>query len=53
MGKGTRDETKLLMADEGVITGRGPQLEQLAQKFIKAIAQHRHWDRENKGQVPA
>ena len=32
------------MADEGVITGRGPHLEQLAQKFIKSIAQHRRWD---------
>ncbi len=40
--------------DEGVIHRcRGAQTSQVAAKFMKAIAQHRHWDRESKGQVPA
>jgi catalase len=47
------DDTKLLDGDEGVITGRGAQIGQVAGKFIKALARHRHWEREGKGQVPA
>lgn len=49
----TQNEVKLLSADEGIITGRGVHMGQVAAKFIKAMAQHRHWDRETKGQVPA
>ena len=48
-----QDDSKLLTADEGIITGRGPHIGQVAGKFIKAMTQHRHWDREAKGQVPA
>ena len=47
------DESKLMAPDEGIIIGRGTQTSQVAATFIKAIAQHRHWDRESKGQVPA
>ncbi|MDK2744097.1 MAG: catalase [Nitrospira sp. BO4] len=47
------DETKLLAGDEGIVTGRGTQIVQVAGKFIKALAQHRHWDRESKGQMSA
>jgi catalase len=46
-------EVGLLTGDEGIITGRGTHMSQVAAKFIKAMAQHRHWDRELKGQVPA
>ena len=48
-----QDENKLMAADEGVITSRGAQTSQVAASFIRAIAQHRHWDREAKGQMPA
>jgi catalase len=47
------DRTKLLAGDEGIVTGRGAQITQVASKFIKALTQHRHWDRESKGQMPA
>lgn len=43
----------LLAGDEGIVTGRGAQIGKVAGKFIKAMAQHRHWDRESKGQMPA
>jgi catalase len=42
-----------LVADEGVITGQDAQAGKAALEFIKAIAQHRHWSREVKDQVPA
>jgi catalase len=48
-----QDESKFMAPDEGVITGRGAQTNQMAASFIRAIAQHRHWDREAKGQMPA
>lgn len=42
-----------LVADEGVIISRQAQSGNVAEAFIKAIAQHRHWSREMKAQVPA
>ena len=48
-----QDDAKLLAGDEGIITGRGAQIGQVARTFIKALAQHRHWERESKGQMPA
>ena len=39
--------------DEGVIIGRDARVDDVAAEFIKAIAQHRHWSREMKDQVPA
>ncbi len=48
-----RDESKFMTGDEGIVMGRGAQTSQIAAMFIQAIAQHRHWDREAKGQVPA
>ena len=48
-----QDAMKVLTGDEGVITGRDAQMGQVAHKFIKALARHRHWEREGKGQVPA
>jgi catalase len=38
---------------EGVIIGRDARMDDVAAEFIKAIAQHRHWSREIKDQVPA
>ena len=48
-----QDESKFMAPDEGVIMGRGAPTSQVAATFIHAIAQHRHWGREAKGQMPA
>jgi catalase len=40
-------------AEGGVIIGREAQASNVAAEFIHAIAQHRHWTREMKDQVPA
>lgn len=43
-----------IMSDKGVVTVRSPGGDGKFNKaFIEAIAQHRHWDREKKIQVPA
>jgi catalase len=42
-----------IVADEGVIIGRDARVDDVAAEFIKAIAQHRHWSRAMKDQVPA
>jgi catalase len=42
-----------LVAEEGVIISREAQTDGVAAKFIEAIAQHRHWSRAMKDQVPA
>jgi catalase len=42
-----------LETDEGVIIGRDARVGDVAAEFIKAIAQHRHWNREMKDHVPA
>ncbi|MBA2731748.1 MAG: catalase HPII, partial [Acidobacteria bacterium] len=42
-----------VVENEGVITGQDAQAGKAAAEFIKAIAQHRHWSRETKDQVPA
>jgi catalase len=42
-----------VVTDAGVIIGRDARLDDVAAEFIKAIAQHRHWSREIKDQVPA
>lgn len=47
------DERVLLGVDEGIITERGGRAGDIAAKFIQAIARHRHWERETKGQMPA
>ncbi|NLD72796.1 MAG: catalase HPII, partial [Chloroflexi bacterium] len=42
------------VADQGVVTApAGADIGGFASQFIEAIAQHRHWAREEKGQVPA
>jgi catalase len=40
-------------AGAGVIAGRDGKAGSVAKAFIAAIAQHRHWDRERRDQVPA
>ena len=47
------DERPLLGADEGIIAEREDREGRVIAQFIAAIAQHRHWARELKGQVPA
>jgi catalase len=47
------DRSKLFAGDEGLIFARGTQASRVSGKFIQAMAQHRHWSRELKGQVPA
>ena len=42
-----------LETDEGVIIGRDARVDDVAAEFIKAIARHRHWNREMKDEVPA
>lgn len=37
----------------GIILGRGGATDRITSDFIDAIAQHRHWEREMKGNVPA
>ena len=41
---------KLVAAAEGVVTSRGPVTTNFTTEFIQAIAQHRHWERENSEQ---
>jgi catalase len=42
-----------MVAEEGVIISREAQNGLIAAEFIHAIAQHRHWSREMREQVPA
>jgi catalase len=48
-----QDRGRLFAGDEGILFARGAQTRRIAPKFIRAIAQHRHWNRELKGQMPA
>ena len=51
-GKATSAGGKVVV-NEGVVTAQDEQAGRAAAEFIKAIAQHRHWSRETKDQVPA
>ena len=43
-----------VISDKGVVTCRNSGIgNSFNEAFIKAIAMHRHWDRERKEQVPA
>ena len=48
-----QDRVKLFAGDDGLIFARGVQANKVPARFIQAIARHRHWHRELKGQVPA
>jgi catalase len=48
-----QDNSSLLEGDTGIIIGQGASITQVAGQFIKALAHHRHWTRESKGQMPA
>jgi hypothetical protein len=39
------------MAEHGVVTGRDPGA--FATAYLEALAQYRHWDRQDKDMVPA
>ena len=43
----TNTTGKLIAANEGVVTSRGAVTVNFTTEFIRAIAQHRHWEREN------
>jgi catalase len=47
------EKTNKLTGEPGVITTADAQVGKVAPAFIKAIAQHRHWDREMKESVTA
>ena len=48
---GETDTTgELVAVDAGVVTSRGPVTANFTDAFIKAIAEHRHWERENSQQ---
>lgn len=49
---GNAEAKDQLVSEPGVIRGNG-QIGKIATAFIEAIAKHRHWDREMKGDVPA
>jgi catalase len=40
---------KLIASDQGVVTSRGAVTANFTAEFVQAIAQHRHWERENAG----
>jgi catalase len=44
---------KQVQAEEGVVLGGDAQAGKVAAAFLEAIAEHRFWSREQKGQVPA
>ena len=46
----TNSTGKLVAADKGVVSSRGAVTANFATEFIQAIAQHRHWERENSSQ---
>ena len=46
-------ETKQAAGEEGIIIASDDQAGKIANEFIKAIAQHRHWSREKKLHPPA
>ena len=50
---GANGKAKDSPVEEGVILGRDDQAGKIANEFIKAIAQHRHWSREKKLHSPA
>ncbi|MBE9167172.1 DJ-1/PfpI family protein [Pleurocapsales cyanobacterium LEGE 06147] len=47
------DQNGQMASDKGVITTRHGSIDNVSQEFIRAIAQHRHWNREQKERVPA
>jgi catalase len=52
VGKGGAAAAKT--ADEAIVVGTAEELPRVAARFVRAIARHRHWDRETSAQhVPA
>lgn len=51
--KGVKLSDSSLKDDHGVVTNRSADAGEMAKSFINAIAQHRHWNRTSKDQVPA
>ena len=53
LGDANAGKPKDVMVNEGVVLSREAPPAKVAAEFIKAIAEHRHWSREMKEQVPA
>ncbi len=53
-GVNTGDSNDGMMSEHGIVTSRNAsEMNALAQAFVESIAQHRHWSREQKDQIPA
>jgi catalase len=52
LNSGPSREANELVAEAGIIIGDDSQIDEVASQFIEAIAQHRHWNRAMKEQVP-
>ncbi len=48
-----KGDGKAVTVDTGIVIGRDAPTGKVATEFINAIAQHRHWEREKKDDVPA
>ncbi|PSN14950.1 hypothetical protein C7293_09395 [filamentous cyanobacterium CCT1] len=53
VGADLADQNGQIAADNDVVTTRHGAMEEVSQRFINAIAQHRHWNRAQKERVPA
>jgi len=53
LGDANGVKPKDVLVNEGVVLSREASPAKVATEFVKAIAQHRHWSREMKEQVPA
>ncbi|MEO6463544.1 MAG: catalase, partial [Candidatus Eisenbacteria bacterium] len=47
-GKGKGPEETRVVVSQGVVVGPDAQVRKVAEEFVAAIAQHRHWEREPK-----
>lgn len=50
---GIKPQMAQVQSELGVVTGGDAGVKDAAEAFVKAIAQHRHWQRVQKSQVPA
>jgi catalase len=49
----SKEGSNKVHSQDGVVTGRSAPTSKVAAEFIKAIGNHRFWDREMKSVVPA
>lgn len=53
VGADLADQDGRIATDNGVVTTRYGSIQDVSEQFIRAIAQHRHWNRTQKERVPA